>query len=110
MVVKPLFPPGEKKGVNDTLELTTPTPAAPPSPLWRLSDTHSPLGGEEAGETAMAVPLPPIAGGSNKKEGGGGGGPITVIIITKYNIKQSVRGRGGRDPPIRPHARNGELC
>ncbi|KAK2844214.1 hypothetical protein Q5P01_010873 [Channa striata] len=25
MVVKPLFPPGEKKGVNDTLELPTPT-------------------------------------------------------------------------------------
>lgn len=25
MVVKPLFPPGEKKGVNDTLELLTPT-------------------------------------------------------------------------------------
>lgn len=25
MVVKPLFPPREKKGVNDTLELPTPT-------------------------------------------------------------------------------------
>lgn len=25
MVVNPLFPPGEKKGVNDTLELLTPT-------------------------------------------------------------------------------------
>lgn len=35
-VVKLLFPPGEKKGANDTLEL-----AAPPSPLWRVSDTHT---------------------------------------------------------------------
>lgn len=31
MVVKPLFPPGEKKGVNDTLEL--PTPSLPLLPL-----------------------------------------------------------------------------
>lgn len=52
-VVKLLFPPGEKKGVNDTLELRTPTRRSSSSFMEGERHTHSPLGGEKAGETAM---------------------------------------------------------
>lgn len=33
-----------------------------------------------------------------------------MIIITKYNIKQSEWEHGKRDPPIRPHPRCLKLC
>lgn len=52
MVVKLLFPPGEKKGVNDTLELPTPTRRS--SLSFMEGERHTqPRGGEEARETAM---------------------------------------------------------
>lgn len=52
MVVKLLFPPAEKKGVNDTLVLPTPTRCS--SLSFMEGERHTePFGGEEATETAM---------------------------------------------------------
>lgn len=98
-VVKLLFPPGEKKGANDTLELRR----SSLSFMEGERHTHGPSSEVRgaAGETANAIPPPR----SNKKEGGGGAVAIAVIIITKYNIKQSARGhreKGSAHPPPVP--------
>lgn len=108
MVVKLLFPPGEKKGVNDTLELPTPTRCSSLSFMEGERHTQALLEVRRPGRQPCR-PTAPLAGGFNKKEGWGGGA-ITVIIITKYNIKQSVRGHSERDPPLRPHAHYWKLC
>lgn len=108
MVVKLLFPPGEKKGVNDTLELPTPTRCSSLSFMEGERHTQALLEVRRPGRQPCR-PTAPLAGGFNKKEGWGGGA-ITVIIITKYNIKQSVRGHSEQDPPLRPHAHYWKLC
>lgn len=81
MVVKPLFPPVEKKGVNDTLGLLTPTHHSSLSFMEGEHRTQSSHWRGGHGDSYAA--LPPRF---NKKDRGGGA--IAVIIITKYNIIQ----------------------
>lgn len=93
-LVKLLFPPGEKKGANDTLELRC------SSLSFMEVERHTALlwGAKDRGGDSQCHPTTQL----NKKEGGGGAVAIAVIIITKYNIKQLVRRqreKGSAHPP-----------
>lgn len=68
MVVKLLFPPGEKKGVNDTLELPTPTRCSSLSFMEGERHTQALLEVRRPGRQPCR-PTAPLAGGFNKKEG-----------------------------------------
>lgn len=93
-LVKLLFPPGEKKGANDILELCC------SSLSFMEGERHTqPLSEvRRTGGDSQCHPTTPL----NKKEGGGGAVAIAVIIITKYNIKQLAqrqREKGSAHPP-----------
>lgn len=68
MVVKLLFPPGEKKGVNDTLELPTPTRRSSLSFMEGERHTQALSEVRRPGRQPCR-PTAPLAGGFNKKEG-----------------------------------------
>lgn len=67
MVVKSLFPTREKKGVNDTLELPTPSRRSTLSFMEGDQHTHSHFRGEEAGGDSDPIP-PPLRKRLSQKE------------------------------------------